>query len=191
MSVLRLILVILLTLTTSCAGTASYIIRESQACPTSNFNSYAICMDNLLAASTQPEAVTLRKDLPALVKLVSEARIGTDDAIAWIQNQIIMWQNREYASFESGMETMAKIAAGAVVVVAVVGTVILLSEVAGNAGDSNVSSKSNNYSMHPPAQGCCSWHDGIARSEHYGYYRCGPRGHYLCEDGWESGCQCK
>jgi hypothetical protein len=194
MSVLRPLLAVLLVLTTSCAGTPSYVLRESRACPTGSFQSYAVCVDNLLAASRQPEADALRRELPSLVRLVSEARVGVTDAIDWVEDQIVAWQTRESESFQSGLETVAKVTLGAVVIV---GTVALLSKATDGANNSSGSGGGGGsgrpiaYSRHPPAQGCCSWHEGVARPHPHGYYLCGPYGYYLCEDGWESGCPCR
>lgn len=184
-------------------GLAHQIVKDSGRCRRDDFNQYAGCVDDLLAASIQPEAVALRKELPGLIHDVWSARLTTQQAIDRVEAKLLSWAAREER------EVQQAFAIGATAVV--VGAAVAASQnngakrnkpSAGGGGGYSV----KEYSAVPPARGCCSWHGGISQEFLYGTYRCGAYGRYTCEyvlfkcgitgrylcaDGWESTCDCK
>lgn len=160
------VLVLFLLLQTACAGTASYVRRESASClPSYAFSTYVQCIDTLLSASRQPEAVELKRRLPDLEALVQGGRATAEEAIGWVDAKIEEWYLRESDSMQSGISVAAKAVAVAALVAGTVAVAYALSRNEANA------------------RGCCSWHGGISH--------CGYTDYYVCTDGWVSGCKCK
>lgn len=163
---MKYVLLLLLLAQLSCAGTASYIRREAAGCrPASTFTAYTQCVDTLLAASGQPEAVSLRQQLPTLEVLVQDGKETANDAADWVDAQLRAWHLRESDSMQSGLATAAKVVVGAAVIVGTVALVYAVSRSEANA------------------RGCCSWHGGVSH--------CGYAGYYVCSDLWVSSCRCR
>lgn len=162
---------ILLLVQMGCAGTAAYVLRESNDCPQAEgFGTYAVCVDNLLAASSQPEAVRLRQQLPTIADAAARLDISEKAARAWVREKLAEWYQRE-------SDDVADVATAVAVTAVVVGGALLL----GSASSS--SSGSSGSTGGQSLQGCCSWHKGVSH--------CGYTGYVVCRDTWVSSCACR